>query len=108
MHKLKIKPLSANQSWKGSKKKTEEYKLYEKELLYTLPNIKVNKNNLIILTIHAGISLKSDIDNIAKPFIDILQKKYEFNDNRICELHLIKFVVSRSNEFIAFKIEYYE
>jgi len=107
MHKIKIKPLSVNCAWKGKRYKTDEYKYYEQELIYTLPKILVKPIPLIV-TLHAGINKQADIDNIAKPFIDILQKKYGFNDNQIYELHLIKFAVNKGNEFISFKIEYYE
>ena len=47
----------------------------------------------------------SDVDNGAKPFIDILQKKYGFNDNQIYELHLYKEIVDKGNEFIDFSIQ---
>lgn len=57
------------------------------------------------LTIWIGVSNRGfDVDNCAKPFIDILQKKYEFNDNRIYVLHVMKEIVKKGDEFIEFKI----
>ena len=55
--------------------------------------------------IQAGMSSKqADIDNIAKPFIDILQKKYGFNDSRIYSLHMYKRIVPKGDEYISFDI----
>jgi len=34
---VKIKPLSANEAWKGRRFKTDEYKTYEHSLHYLLP-----------------------------------------------------------------------
>lgn len=47
----------------------------------------------------------SDLDNPVKPLLDILQKKYWFNDRNILELHLFKTPVSKWNEFIEIHIE---
>ena len=66
-------------------------------------------NSLFLIFINVGLSSKNaDIDNIAKPFIDILQKKYGFNDKNIYKLVLEKFIVKKGEEFIEFKMEKYE
>lgn len=55
----------------------------------------------ICLWIYVGLSNKlADIDNIAKPLIDILQKKYYFNDKEIQELHIIRLHAEKGHEFI--------
>lgn len=46
----------------------------------------------------------ADIDNGLKPFIDILQKKYEFNDKDIVELNVKKEKTVKGKEFILFEI----
>lgn len=103
--KIKCKPLSVNECWQGRRFKTDKYKAYETELLYRLPKIKINSSSKIILTIKVGFSNnQSDLDNICKPFQDILQKKYNFNDSRIYELHMFKEIVKKGNEFIEFKL----
>ena len=86
MHNVDIKPLTVNQVWQGRRFKTPKYKQYEKDVLTLLPKLEIPEGNLK-LTIIANVSSKlSDVDNVAKPFIDILQKKYGFDDRRIYEL----------------------
>lgn len=102
---IKVKPLSVNQCWKGKRYKTETYKAYEQEVWYLLPNSNIPKGKLK-LKIKVGLSSKNaDVDNIAKPFIDILQKKYIFNDKMIYKLILEKEDVKKGEEYIDFKIE---
>ena len=68
-----------------------------------LPAIHVPDGNLE-LTMNVAFSNKaSDIDNVAKPFIDILQKKYDFNDSRIYRLILNKLICKKGAEFIGFE-----
>ena len=105
---IEIKPLTVNQVWQGKRFKTPAYKAYEKALLMLLPykqHMDIPEGHLR-LTITAGLSNSaSDIDNIAKPFIDILQKKYGFNDKLIYQLMLNKQVVKKGDEFIEFELE---
>jgi len=55
--------------------------------------------------LHFGFSNKmSDIDNPVKPFLDILQKKYNFNDSDIYELNIVKSVTKKNKEYIEFLI----
>lgn len=107
--KINIKPLSVNQCWQGKRFKTPKYKAYEKELLLLLPsNYKVPLKPLKI-TLKFGFSSKlSDWDNPIKPFQDILQKKYNFNDSLIYKAIVTKEIVPKGKEYIYFKIENYE
>ena len=106
MPQIKIKPLSVNEVWAGRRFKTPAYKAYEAQTLILLPKGVDIPSGELRLTITAGLSNKqADVDNIAKPFIDILQKKYGFNDNQIYHLSLIKEIVKRGQEFIDFQIE---
>ena len=58
------------------------------------------------LSICFGLSSKNaDIDNPVKPFLDILQKRYGFNDRHIYQLHVEKVDVPKGSEFIEFTIE---
>jgi len=106
---VKIKPLSVNVCWQGKRFKTKAYKDYEKNLLLLLPNnIEVPPGELK-LTLRWGFSSKlSDWDNPIKPFQDILQKKYSFNDSRIFKAITEKEIVKKGEEYIYFKIEQYE
>lgn len=78
---------------------------YEKALFKMLPKIEIPDGKLH-LTLTFGFSSKgSDLDNPAKPFIDILQKVYLFNDNRIYYLEVYKIDVQKGEEFISFSLD---
>ena len=103
--KIDIKPLSVNVCWQGKRFKTPKYKSYEKELLYKLPNIKIDFKARLRLDIVFGYSnTLNDIDNALKPFIDVLQKKSGFNDRMIYELNVKKEIAKKGSEFIKFDI----
>lgn len=106
MTKIKIKPLSVNQAWQGRRFKTKEYKNYEEELLWLLPNkYPISKEGKLLFEAVVGLSSKNaDIDNFIKTFFDVLQKKYSFNDKRIYELHVKKVDVEKGKEFVNFDI----
>ena len=102
---IKIKPLSVNQVWQGKRFKTKAYKDYEKEVLLLLPNsFKVPLGRLKIVLKFGFSSKLADWDNPIKPFQDILQKKYKFNDSQIYKAIVIKEIVKKGNEFIEFEI----
>ncbi|MAO23838.1 MAG: hypothetical protein CMJ25_24080 [Phycisphaerae bacterium] len=102
---LKIKPLSVNKAWKGRRYKTDEYKAYEKSVLLMLPNLDIPDGDLHV-SIEFGFSNKaSDLDNPVKLFVDILQKKYGFNDSRICEYSLKKKKTIKGADYIMFDIK---
>jgi len=103
--KININPLSVNKAFRGRRFKTDDYKRYEKEVMYLLKPMKVPDGKLFV-TIHFGFSSKlADIDNPVKLFIDILQKKLNFNDRHIYKLHLTKEIVAKGKEFINFEIK---
>lgn len=103
MHKIKIKPISVNRCWQGRRFKTKEYEYYEQELLLKLPKININKKQKISLSFNFGFSnTNQDIDSSLKPTIDIMQKKYGFNDRNIFQLYVEKFITKKGNEFIEF------
>ncbi len=107
MRKLNIKPLSVNQCWQGQRFKTKEYKQYEKDLLLMLPKLKICDAPYKITIEFAFSSTLADIDNPLKPFLDVLQKKYNINDRDVYQLEVIKTVVKKCGEFINFNIETY-
>ena len=99
--KINIKPLSVNQVWQGKRFKTIKYKNYECECLLILPKkYKVPDGNLQLNIIFGFSNKLSDIDNCLKPFIDILQKKYDFNDKMIYIMNVTKVDVKKGDEFI--------
>lgn len=104
-HTIPIKPLSVNQAWQGKRYKTDAYKQYEIDVLILLPKIKVGNDPLSIELEFGFSNAASDIDNPVKPVLDIMQKKYGFNDKQVVEMRLIKKKVKKGSEYIRFKIE---
>ncbi|WBC28420.1 resolvase [Rhodobacteraceae phage LS06-2018-MD05] len=106
--KINIKPLSINDAFLGRRFKSNKYKMYEFELWYKLPDLKIPKGIKLELKINVGFSSKgSDLDNICKPFQDVISKKYKFNDNQIYRLVMNKEIVKKGSEFIYFELSEY-
>jgi len=98
-----IKPLSVNQAWQGKRYKTNAYICYERQLLLQLPKLKLPEPPYEV-KFEFGFSNKgSDIDNALKPLIDVMQKKYEFNDRDIYRLIVNKVIVKKGLEY--FRVE---
>jgi Holliday junction resolvase RusA-like endonuclease len=102
---MKIKPLSVNECWQGQRYKTNAYKSYEMALLYTLPSRQLPEPPYRIYLEFGFSSSASDLDNPTKPLIDILQKKYQFNDKEIFEAHLKKVKVKKGEEYFKVRLE---
>lgn len=102
---IKVKPLSVNDVWQGRRFKTKDYKIYELLVLSLLrgSKLEIKENDKVMFDIEFGLSSKTaDIDNPVKPFLDILQKKYKFNDKQIYEMRLRKTDVQKGQEYINF------
>jgi len=57
------------------------------------------------ITLEWGFSsAASDWDNPIKPFQDILQKRYGFNDSRVMEAYVKKVKVKKGDEYIIWNI----
>jgi len=105
MNAIDIKPMSVNEAWQGRRFKTTEYKQYERDVLLMLPaTVKIPEGPIELSLSFDFSNGQSDIDNGVKPFVDILQKKYGFNDRDIYNLHVYKRVVKKGQEQIRFKI----
>ena len=106
MFKINIKPLSANEAFKGTKIKSAKYRSFERSLLFMLPKMTIPNKTSLRLSYEFGFSnLQSDIDNAVKQTTDVLSKKYLFNDMYVMELNVKKFVVAKGQEYIKFNIE---
>lgn len=103
--KLEVRPISMNMAYRGGKRyKTLRYKQFINDCMVNLKPMKIPKGNLEF-HIQIGVSNKGfDLDNCLKPFIDILQKKYGFNDNRIYHIGAYKRIVPKGEEYISFDI----
>ena len=106
--KVNINPLSVNQCWKGRRYKTDLYNKYERDMIALLPILNVSNGLLSIKMVFAFSSKLKDIDNPLKPFLDILQKKYKFNDRDIYKLEVEKTIVAKGKEYIEFEIKSYK
>lgn len=104
MVNVKIKPLSVNQCWQGKRFKTPKYKQYEKALLLMLPKIKLPLPPYKVYYEFGFSNSLSDWDNPIKPFQDVLQKKYNFDDRHIFEATVKKTKVKKGEEYIKFEI----
>lgn len=93
--KQSIKPLSVNDCWVGRRFKTDNYKNYERELLYTLPAKKLPEPPYSIYFEFGFSNKASDLDNPVKCLLDIMQKRYEFNDKEIFEMKVKKKIVKK-------------
>lgn len=103
--RIEIKPLSVNKAFQGKRFKTKLYLAYEKEMFFKLKPMSLPEAPYY-LKIDVGMSSSlADIDNFLKPFIDILQKKYGFNDKLIHKLSVKKVKVTKGDEYIDFVIE---
>ncbi len=102
-----VKPLSVNEAFMGRKVKSQAYRHYERVVLRRLPLIEIPEGLLELKILVLYSSRRSDIDNALKPFLDILQKRYGFDDNRIYKLTVRKAIVPKGQETIKFTIAPY-
>ena len=107
MHTVNIKPLSVNRAWMGRRFKTNEYKIYERQLQLILPALTLPEAPYSVIY-HVSYSNRgSDIDNFLKQFNDCLQKKYNFDDKHIFHMEVFKHIVKKGLEKIEFNIKHY-
>jgi len=102
--KINIKPLSVNECWMGKRFKTKSYQKYEKDLLFLLPKIKLPEAPYEVYFKFYFSNSGSDLDNPVKPAMDILQKKYSFNDKLVYKMTVEKALVKKGQECFEFMI----
>lgn len=107
MRKIKIKPMSINSVFQGRRFRVKAYDDYELVVRSLLPNITLPETPYEVFINYGFSSKAADIDNPTKPFIDILQKHYGFNDKEIFKLTLVKEIVKKGQEYIEFEIMHY-
>ena len=103
--RIDIKPLSVNKCWQGRRFKTPEYKSYELEMMLKLKPLTLPEPPFEVFIEFGFSNMASDTDNPVKPFVDILQKKYGFNDNKVYKYILQKKKVPKGKEYIDFNIK---
>ena len=101
-----IRALSVNACFQGRRFKTMAYKDYEQEVCALLPKRYPIPEGALRLSLIFGFSnRRQDVDGGVKAFVDILQKAYNFDDNRMYEMQLRKVIVKKGGEFIEWGIE---
>lgn len=89
----------------GRRFKTKTYKDYEETMLYLLPKrLEIPEGKMTVKYLFGLSSKGADVDNLVKPFTDILQKKYGFDDRRIYRMEIEKVDVKKGAEFIDFEL----
>jgi Holliday junction resolvase RusA-like endonuclease len=107
IYKLKIKPFSINDAWKGRRYKTKEYKRYWNDVLLALPKTYNLPEPPFEIYFKFGYSsASSDWDNCIKTTQDILAEKYRFNDKLIKRGIVDVEMVKKGQEFFEFEIKH--
>lgn len=114
--RIPVKPLSVNAAYRRhcskcrtgryvKTTKTKDYLQYIKDVRNFLNGFDIPEGELN-LEIDWGVSSRGfDVDNGNKPFIDLLFKKFQMNDNLIYRLENNKIIVPKKKEFIEFQIK---
>ena len=106
--RIRIKPLSVNDAWKGKRYKSDAYKAYQTEMLVRLPAGRLPEPPYRMYYEFGFSNSQADFDNPCKPLGDILQKKYGFNDKEIYEAHIRKVIVPKGFEYVKVRVEHME
>jgi len=102
--KVEIKPFSVNNAWRGKRYRTDAYINWAEQLGWILPNNVQTFPKMELNVVFGFSSGSADIDNPLKPFIDVLQRRYSFNDKQIKRLVVDVVSVKKGEEFIDFKL----
>lgn len=80
---IPLKPLSVNAVWQGRRFKTPAYLKYEKDCKWFMEGDKINGEVEIKIKFYINNYSCSDIDNFAKPILDIMVKSGLIEDDRM-------------------------
>ena len=95
---IHLKPLSVNEAWKGRRFASPKYKKFTKDVMLLLPNHYEIPDGKLGIRIEAGLNVRGDLDNVCKPILDIITKKYGCDDNRFMEVNLVKKIIKQKSE----------
>lgn len=104
-YRIKIKPLSVNEAYRGRRFSSNKLKSYKSELSLLFPKISVQGAKFSVYYRFGVASRASDGDNLIKAFQDCLSERYGFNDNQIYKWEIEKVIVKKGKEFIEFSID---
>lgn len=101
---VKGKPFSANKMHYGQKVDTADYRKFRDSLLGVLPDIAIPEGKIRIKLMAFFSTKNADLDNVLKPLLDVLQKRYSFNDSKVYRIVAQKETVPKGQERFAFQI----
>ncbi|OOE32282.1 hypothetical protein BZG05_14855 [Salinivibrio kushneri] len=89
----------------GRKVKSAAYRRWEMQVARNLPDIEINPDATLAVRVIVRYSNRaSDLDNAIKSCLDVLQKRYKFNDSKVYALKLYKVIVPKGDEGLTVKI----
>ena len=100
-----------NEAWKhsGRRYKTDAYKKFERAFTLMLPRkIDLPEPPFEIYLKWGFSNSASDFDNPIKTTIDVISKKYKFNDKLIKKGTIDTEMVEKGKEYIEFKLKHLE
>jgi Holliday junction resolvase RusA-like endonuclease len=102
--RIDLKPLSVNRLYRGGPRyRTAEYNRYKRDLTLLLPRGKAPAERFGLIVTFGVSNKRSDLDNLMKGFLDVLQDVYMFNDRQVYYIGMKKRDVKRGEEFIDFE-----
>ena len=97
--------MSTNDMYLGRKVKSAAYRRWEMQVARNLPDIEIDPEAKLAVRVIVRYSNRaSDLDNCIKSCLDVLQKRYKFNDSQVYVLKLYKVIVPKGGEGLTLKI----
>ncbi|EGR1951263.1 TPA: RusA family crossover junction endodeoxyribonuclease [Vibrio parahaemolyticus] len=97
--------MSTNDMYQGVKVKSAAYRRWEMQVARGLPDLELPKDKRLAVRAIVRYSNKaSDLDNCCKSMLDVLQKRYKFDDKNVYVLKLYKVIVPKGQEGLTLKI----
>ena len=101
LFRLAIKPLSTNEMHIGAKRDSAKYRKWSAQAGRQLPKLD-SIDWTKPLKVHVDVLFRrrsSDLDNIWKPLLDMLQRHIpDFNDNKVVKMSANKFITKDDDE----------
>lgn len=101
-----LKPVSVNQAWYRNKTRSRVYMDYIEGWHHYLMGESIDsdieiKDMRFKVVVHVGFSNRaSDLDNVLKPTIDIMQQWFNFDDKQVIHLEAFKHITTKGNDYI--------
>lgn len=108
MIRIDYKPISVNAAYTGERYKTDDYRAYKRAVTFMLKKHTLPDPPFFITIICGQSNMGADFDNPVKPFVDVLSKKFGFNDKIIHSGYIAKVEVEKGKEFIMYKLEHHD